>query len=199
MNIALILIFIVVYFICMFNPSIIICKKKNGIDIRKLGNMDASISNTFKVLGKPLGVVIAIIEILKTVISYYIAILLAKYFEVDITSSIFKTTVILAVMIGHCFPIIYKFNGGKGILEFMTLMSIFNYKYLIISIVISLLVIAITKVLAKGVLIGCLVYLILALILGCSYIPALIISLCIILYKYKDNIHRIITKQERKI
>lgn len=199
MNINMILIFIIAYFICMFNPSIIICKKKTGEDIRRVGNGDASIGNTFKVLGRPLGICILILNILEVICSYYIATIIARYLNVDITLNIFKTTVILGCMIGHTFPVIYKFNGGKGIIHFITLMAIFNYKYVVICIAIGLIIIAITKVVAIGNLVGCMLYLILSVIYGCGYIPAIVISLIIILYKHRENIQRMKNRQEETI
>lgn len=199
MNICYVLIFIVVYIICMFNPAILICKKKTGVDIRRTGNMDAGINNAFKVLGRPLGGLVVILNVLKIFLSYYIARIIGQYLEINIASSLFESTVILSAMIGHCFPAIYKFNGGKGIIEFWTLMSIFNPKYVAICIAAGLIVVAFTKVMAKGNLAGCVLYLIISIVMGCSYMWALVISLCIILYRHKDNINRIRNRQEETI
>lgn len=199
MNIRIILIFVITYCICMFNPAIILCKKKTGTDLRRLGSMDASTNNAIKVLGRPLGIVVIIANILKIVASFYIAKLLAEMFNIDVTSSIFKTSIILGSIIGHCFPAIYKFNGGKGTLEFITLMALLSHKYVIVCAIVAIITILVTKVVAKGTLAGCLLYLILSIILGCDYLPALFISLAIILYKHKDNIQRIMNKQEEKI
>ncbi|MBO5477388.1 MAG: glycerol-3-phosphate acyltransferase [Clostridia bacterium] len=199
MNIYYILIFIVVYAICMFNPAITICKKKTGADIRRTGNMDAGIVNAFKVLGRPLGTLVIIMNVLKIILSYYIAKSLGVMFGINVASSLFESIVILATMIGHCFPAIYKFNGGKGIIEFWTLMTIFNPKYVAICVATGLMVVAFTKVIAKGNLAGCILYLVISIIMGCSYIYALIISLCIVFYRHRDNIHRMRNKQEETI
>ena len=199
MSINIVLIFIVVYIINMFNPSIIICKLKTKEDIRRLGCMDASVYNSFKVMGNFIGILVLILTVLKVFLSYYIAKFIAIYFGENIASTMFESTVILACMIGHCFPAIYKFNGGKGIIEFIILMSIFSTRYVAVCVIVGIIIIAITKVVAKGTLAGCILYLILSLILGCSYIPALIISLLIVLYKHRENIERMINRQEKTI
>ncbi len=199
MNIYIFLIFILVYIICMFNAAIILCNKKTGVDIRRTGSMDAGVFNTVKVLGRPLGVLVLITNILKVIVSYYVAKLVAIWFNLDITTSAFKSAVILGTMLGHCFPAVYKFNGGKGIFEFITLMAIFNHKYVIICVVTSIMIIALTKVIVKGTLAGCILYLILSIVMGCNYIPALVISLVIILYRHRENLQRIKYKQEEKI
>ena len=199
MSINIVLIFVIVYIINMFNPSIIICKLKTKEDIRRLGNMDASVYNSFKVMGNFTGILVLLLTIFKVVLSYYIAKFIAIYLGENIASTMFVSTVILGCMIGHCFPAIYKFNGGKGIVEFITLMSIFSTRYVVVCMVVGLIIIALTRVIAKGTLAGCVLYLILSLILGCSYIPALIISLLIVLYKHRENIQRMINKQENTI
>lgn len=199
MNIYYVLIFIVVYAICMFNPAIIICKKKTGADIRRTGNMDAGINNAFKVLGRPFGTLVIILNVVKVLLSYYLAKIIGTYLDINVTSSMFESIVILAAMIGHCFPVMYKFNGGKGIIEFWTLMCIFNPKYVAICVAAGLIVVAFTKVIAKGNLAGCILYLVISVIMGCSYIWALVISLCIILYRHRDNINRIRNRQEETI
>ena len=161
--------------------------------------MDAGVFNTTKVLGRPLGILVLITNVLKVIISYYIARELAIWLGIDITTSAFKSAVILGAMLGHCFPAIYKFNGGKGIFEFITLMTIFNHKYVIVCVAIAIIIIAITKVIVKGTLAGCILYLILSIVMGCNYMPALVISLAIILYRHRENLQRIKYKQEEKI
>ena len=164
MSINIVLIFIVVYIINMFNPSIIICKIKTKEDIRRLGCMDASVYNSFKVMGNFTGILVLLLTIFKVVLSYYVAKFIAIYLGENIASTMFVSTVILGCMIGHCFPSIYKFNGGKGIVEFITLMSIFSTRYVAVCMVVGLIIIALTRVIAKGTLAGCVLYLILSLI-----------------------------------
>ena len=199
MNIKIILIFIVVYCICMVNPAIIICKAKNKTDIRRIGSMDAGTNNAFKILGVLLGIIVVLLNVLKVLLAMYVAKLLANLVQVDTASSIYKSTVILGTMIGHCYPFLYKFNGGKGIIEFITLMSVLDYKYVLVCVIVSALIVIVTRILVKGTLAGCVLYLILSVVIGCEYIPALVISLAIILLRHKENLHRIKYKQEEKI
>ena len=199
MNISIVLIFIIMYCLCMFNPAIEMCKKKTGADLRRLGSMDASTNNAIKVLGRLLGALVIAGNILKIVISFYIAKLIAGWINIDVATTAFKSAVILGCMIGHCFPAIYKFNGGKGTLEFITLMALLSPKYVLVCVASGLVILAITRVVAKGTLAGCVLYLILSVIIGCDYLPALAISLAIILYRHRENIQRIMNKQEETI
>ena len=73
-------IFLIMYLICSINPAIIICKLKTGEDIRKLGSGNAGSANAMRVLGKPLGLVVVIFDVLKVFAAYYICAWIAKIF-----------------------------------------------------------------------------------------------------------------------
>ena len=74
MSINIVLIFVIVYIINMFNPSIIICKLKTKEDIRRLGNMDASVYNSFKVMGNFTGILVLLLTIFNLFLFPYILI-----------------------------------------------------------------------------------------------------------------------------
>ena len=84
MSFYYILIFLIVYLICSINPAIIICKKKTGEDIRKLGSGNAGSANAVRVLGKPLGALVIILDVLKVLLSYYIVTKISEIFKVNI-------------------------------------------------------------------------------------------------------------------
>ena len=69
MKIFSIIVFFISYLICSINPAIEICKKKTGEDIRKLGSGNAGSANAIRVLGKPLGSLVIILDILKVIIN----------------------------------------------------------------------------------------------------------------------------------
>ena len=64
MTVYMVVAFIITYLICSVNPAIEICKLKTGEDIRKLGSGNAGTANAMRVLGKPLGTVVIICDIL---------------------------------------------------------------------------------------------------------------------------------------
>ena len=78
-----IIIFLITYLICSISPAIFICKLKTGEDIRKLGDCDASTSNCMKVLGRPLGTITVILDILKVMLSFYIVSKIGSIFNQD--------------------------------------------------------------------------------------------------------------------
>lgn len=196
-NFYTVCIFLVIYLICSVNPAIIICKKKTGEDIRKLGSGNAGSANAMRVLGRLLGLVVVILDIAKVFLSYYIAIFISKLFnhEIDVT---FKTIFILASVIGHCFPVYYGFRGGKGVIVGITVMAILEPQTAIICVISGLIVMLFTRTVAIGTLSGLVLYVIIALVTGHEYLTAVIISSLIIMFKHRQSIQRILTKQEHK-
>ena len=96
------------YFFGNINPAFIIGKFK-GFDIRKRGSGNAGASNTVITVGKKAGLAVALFDIFKAVA----ASLIAAYFFPQI-----KFAKILSgscCILGHIFPILMKFHGGKGL------------------------------------------------------------------------------------
>jgi len=77
-----------------------------GIDIRQYGSGNIGATNVWRVLGKKIGIVTLIIDILKGLAAVT---LIAHFFS--------ATPLIcgLAAILGHNFPIYLKFRGGKGV------------------------------------------------------------------------------------
>lgn len=196
-NLYTILSFLIVYFICSVNPSIEICKRKTGEDIRKLGSGNAGTANAMRVLGKPLGILVIILDELKVFVSFFLMLLLTKLFGNTIDTT-FKTIFILASIIGHCFPIYYGFRGGKGVIVGITTIAIFDPTNAVVCIIAGLVVLLFTRTVSMGTLAGSILYVIISFVNGYDYIVAVLIAEAIVMFKHRSSIYRIITKQEHK-
>ncbi|MDB4249512.1 glycerol-3-phosphate 1-O-acyltransferase PlsY [Acidimicrobiia bacterium] len=107
----MIYIFLVVsYLLGSINFAIILSKYK-GIDIKKEGSGNPGSSNALRVLGKKYAIGVLIGDMLKGVI----CILFGIYFIKTVNPFIFGISSVL----GHCFPVYYKFKGGKGVATFL--------------------------------------------------------------------------------
>ena len=149
MTIYKICIFLITYLICSVNPAIIVCKLKTGEDIRKLGSGNAGSANAMRVLGKPLGILVIVCDILKVFIAYAFVFIISKIFKQD-TMYILKSVFVIAAIGGHCYPLYYKFKGGKGVIVGMTVAFILDYKIAFICTVIGLVIILVTRMVAMG-------------------------------------------------
>ena len=198
MTIYAFFIFIITYLICSINPAIEICKIKTGEDIRKLGSGNAGTANAMRVLGKPLGTLVIICDILKVLISFTLVYVIGKIFSQDTTTTL-KSVFIVAAVIGHCYPIYYKFKGGKGVIVGMTTAFILDTRTALICTIVGLIVILITRTVAMGTFLGTLVYVVITIFSVKEYIIPVIISCLIIMFKHRANVKRILTRQEEKL
>lgn len=88
-----------------------------GIDIREHGSKNAGMTNVTRILGVSPGAVVFIVDILKAIVAFVIATLLfsggGTFFASDyVLPGLWAG---LGAILGHDFPAIMKFKGGKGI------------------------------------------------------------------------------------
>lgn len=163
------------------------------IDIRKEGSGNIGATNVYRTLGKTLGIVTLLGDVLKGMIPVIIAIWLFK-------SEGWIGLTALAAFIGHIYPVFLKFKGGKGI---ATALGVF----LIIvpwAILLAFFVFAGTLYKWKYVSLGSMVAVvslpIWIILLSYSNIYAIYSSIiaCLVVYRHKENIQRLIRKEESR-
>lgn len=101
------------YLIGSIQPAFILGKLFRKVDIRTLGHGNSGASNATQSLGIKFGVAVALIDILKGVLSI---VLIKLLFQASLDSS---GAVLLylngySVILGHIFPFYMRFKGGKG-------------------------------------------------------------------------------------
>ena len=96
------------YFFGNINPAFLLAKLK-GFDIRKRGSGNAGASNTVITIGKRAGLFVAIFDIFKAVAASLIAAYLFPHirFARILSGS--------CCILGHIFPLLMRFHGGKGL------------------------------------------------------------------------------------
>ncbi|WP_245597295.1 glycerol-3-phosphate 1-O-acyltransferase PlsY [Mycoplasma buteonis] len=107
-------IFILGYLFGSLNTSIILGKLWKKQDVRQFHSNNAGATNSSRVFGKKFGLIVLILDILKGYIAVSVIGFLAfstlqeKYF-------LFPLLAGLGCVLGHIFPIFFKFKGGKGV------------------------------------------------------------------------------------
>ena len=102
----LIIIFLAAYMIGNINPAIILGKIR-GIDIRKEGSGNAGMTNTIRVMGLGAGITVFVVDVLKG----FVAVTLGY----SLGSTYGAMAAFAGVVLGHCFPAVFGFKGGKGV------------------------------------------------------------------------------------
>lgn len=101
------------YFIGSINFSIVLTKWLRGIDIRDVNSANPGASNVTLTLGLKWGIVVFFLDVLKG----FVPVLIVRLISPD--QDILWILAGFGALIGHAFPIYYKFKGGKGTSTFM--------------------------------------------------------------------------------
>jgi glycerol-3-phosphate acyltransferase PlsY len=119
---------IAAYFIGSISFSYIFTKKKTGKDIRKIDIKNAGALNTFVNVGHWIGIIVGILDCLKTLL----IVLIGQLWGLDAVHTIFAASF---GIVGHCFPIYHNFYGGKGASPVIGIFIYFIPMELLISII----------------------------------------------------------------
>ncbi len=111
---SLILIIFLSYLAGSIPTSIIMSKLTRGIDIRDYGSGNAGGTNTIRVLGWKIGIIVILVDIGKGVL----ATLLISKLRIDplpISDNLAQILAGLSAVLGHIWTIFAGFKGGKGV------------------------------------------------------------------------------------
>lgn len=141
-----ILVCFIAYGLGNFATSYIVGKMSAGIDIRKFGSGNAGATNTYRVLGTKMGLVTFLGDGLKGALAVLIGYLIAgengKYL-----AGVF-------VVLGHIWPLVLGFKGGKGVATTIGVMLAASPLYVLMIVPFGLALIALTRYVSLSSILG---------------------------------------------
>ncbi len=146
---------VIAYLLGSLNFGIILSKLLFKEDVRNSGSGNAGSTNMLRTYGKKAGIMTFGGDCLKTAVSIGIGYLLFNIFGMFIAG--------IACMIGHSYPVFFKFKGGKGVACFAILVLITSitmnmwYLFVILFAIFAIIVIG-TKFVSLGSIVGSLLY-----------------------------------------
>lgn len=186
-------IIIVGYLMGCLQFSYLLTKAIKKVDIRTLGGGNAGASNTVTVFGWKMGVVVALLDILKAIISIFIIKYILKDWSMfDLYLNGFF------VILGHNYPFFMNFKGGKGTASTFGMMCAIDYRLGIIAFLLMLGVTIFTDFIAIGAMTLVSLFIIATVYLGFNT-SCVIITVLIALqsfYKHIPNLKKILAKEE---
>ena len=195
---------IIAYLIGSINFSVILSKKMAGFDVRDKGSGNAGTTNMLRSVGKKAAAITLICDILKGVVAILIAIAFGKIFK-DANSALLVQIAGVAVILGHTFPIFFKFKGGKGVATSLGVLIMSNWQIGLICLVFALILILLTQMVSVGSIAAAVLYPVLTLFIPQNYIVPgnyliySIILAIIIIFNHRENVKRLLSGTENRI
>ena len=112
------------YLLGCFNGAVIVSKYILRDDVRNHGSGNAGLTNFYRTFGGPLTAVVILTDVLKAVI----AVLLGSWLLGFIDPLFGKYWAGLFCLLGHMFPCMFHFKGGKGILSGGTIAIMLDWR-----------------------------------------------------------------------
>ena len=159
-------------------------------DIRNLGSGNIGATNVLRAGNKKIGYLTLILDILKAVIP-------VLYIKFNFPELIYISS--LTVFIGHVFPVWLKFKGGKGVATYVGILFSINYFLGFIFALSWLLIFFISKYSSLSSILSSLlipIFVFLSPNNGNEYF--FIIMFVLILFTHRENVKRLINKEESK-
>ena len=195
---------IIAYLIGSINFSVILSKKMAGFDVRDKGSGNAGTTNMLRSVGKKAAAITLVCDILKGVVSILIAILMNKIFP-NSNGALLVQIAGVAVILGHTFPIFFKFKGGKGVATSLGVLIMSNWQIGLICLVFALILIILTQMVSVGSIAAAILYPVLTIfipqnyIIPGNYIIYSIVLAVIIVFNHRENVKRLLSGTENRI
>ncbi len=199
-----ILIGIIAYCLGSISFSVIFSKKMAGFDVREKGSGNAGSTNVLRTVGKKAAALTLICDILKGIIAVLLAYAFSHIVE-DANGALMIQIAGIMVVVGHTFPVFFKFKGGKGVATSIGIIMLINYQIGLICLIFALLVMFLTKTVSIGSIMAAILFPVLTLLLHDNYlidgnyiIFGILLAL-IVIFNHRSNIKRIMNGEENKL
>ena len=197
---------IIAYLLGSINFAVIFANIFLKKDVRELGSGNAGTTNVMRTAGFLPGALTFICDVIKGFVACFIGKMLFIHAFPDTIPWIYVAYMCgVACMLGHVFPIFFRFKGGKGVATSVGIFAVCCPIAIIIGLTVFALGVLITRIVSLSSLIATVTVISLSLVFYDSeaniIIPALLsITMGVTVFlKHKDNIKRLVKGEEKKI
>lgn len=191
---AVLLCIFIPYLIGSINPAIIFSKLFYHEDIRSYGSGNAGTTNTLRTYGKKMAALIFVLDLVKAALGIAVG-------SIILTRSIGGAIAALFVVLGHMFPIYYKFKGGKGVACTAICILILSPAAFPILLAVFILIAALTRFISLGSIICAMLFPFMNYVFypeeGFITLSAFVIG-AMVVFMHRENIKRLLAGKESK-
>jgi len=202
------------YVLGSLNGAIIASKVFFRKDIRDYGSGNPGLTNFYRTFGKSGALLVVLIDVLKTVAPVLFGGWLFAHFtdmvltEVGPLHRFFDLAYFgqalagFFVMLGHCFPLFYKFRGGKGVMAIGAIVIVIDWRLALISWGVFILVTLLTRYVSLGAMLGSIAFPVSMMLLhigGLAELNIIILCVLLVIVRHAPNIKRLLKGEESKL
>lgn len=200
---------VVAYFLGCFNGAVIVSKYILRDDVRTHGSGNAGLTNFYRTFGGPLTAVVILTDVLKAVAAVLISqwlmfrgytIVISASATVELWDTIAKYWAGVFCLLGHMFPVMFKFKGGKGILSGGTIAWMIDWRVALVVWGGFLILAVATKYVSLGSCWAGLSFPFVSWFVYHSFLILVLAAICggLILWQHRGNINRLLHGTENK-
>jgi glycerol-3-phosphate acyltransferase PlsY len=185
---------IIPYLLGSINPAIIISKLVYHDDIRTHGSGNAGSTNMLRTFGKKAAIITFICDMLKTVFSMLLGMLLMGQFGMAIAG--------FFAGFGHMFPLYYRFKGGKGVACYATVALMLHPLVFLGMLFVFVVVLVGTRFVSLASIMGAIIYPFLMRAFAPTFpfgVAFAVVEACFVIFMHRENIKRIWNHKENQI
>lgn len=199
------------YLLGSLNFGVILSNKLKKDDVRNHGSGNAGTTNMLRSYGKGYAILTIIGDMLKVVAAIAIAFKIYEYTpaflnEMDSPINIDQNMLLKSFagffcVLGHIFPVFFKFKGGKGVATSGGMVFVVDWRIALILLAVFIIVVAVTKYVSLGSIIMALLYPVMIYIFHKSLILTAIalVFTIIVVVAHRGNIKKLMNHTESKI
>ncbi len=194
-----ILVLVLGYALGNCNGALLISKLMMHDDVRSHGSGNAGLTNFFRTYGGAQTLLVILIDAVKTVLACLIAAWLLGPYGAAVQG---KMAAGVAVILGHSYPAVSQFRGGKGILCGAALAAMMDWRIFALILAVFILTVALTRYVSLGSILAAAAFgaAFLALFWGDWAVCALaVFAPLFVIVRHRTNIKRLLNHTESKL
>jgi acyl phosphate:glycerol-3-phosphate acyltransferase len=194
------LISIIGYLLGSINPAIVITRIVKKTDIRQLGSGNAGMTNVLRSVGKIPAAITFIFDTGKGVLAVLISKWIFESFSMDPILAAYIAG--FCALLGHVFPLYYKFKGGKGVLVSAGTILAIDWRIFLAVFLVFIIFVAFTRIISISSIVSAALLPIATYFLNTDFrIIYTLLSLpfmALVIFMHRANIKRLINGTEHK-
>ena len=194
MRIELVLV-LCAYLLGSLPTALLVVRLMTGEDVRRKGSGNVGATNALRAAGWRAGVAVTLIDVAKGVLAVW---LMQRYNP----ESSWVSAAMLAVVVGHCYPVWLKFRGGKGVAAGFGAFLVIEPISALAILVVWFLVLAISRWVALASMVASAVFPLALKLIGEPDMVTLIsvsAAAVLIIFRHSSNIRKMLAGEEVKV